>query len=71
MAGACGDHAVDLSLVVFFAAQVLPGDPARTILGPLAAASAARALSHQLGTRTGRVSARSIEIDGRDVLGLG
>ena len=39
-----------LSLIVFFAAQVLPGDPAREILGPLAAQSAVTALSHQLGT---------------------
>ncbi|MGH3246354.1 MAG: ABC transporter permease [Trebonia sp.] len=39
-----------LSLIVFFAAQVLPGDPARSILGPLAAPSAVAALSHQLGT---------------------
>src|SRR3984957_4063624 len=39
-----------LSRIVFFAAQVLPGDPARAILGPLAAPSAVKALSHQLGT---------------------
>ncbi len=39
-----------LSLIVFFAAQVLPGDPARAILGPLASPSAVKALSHQLGT---------------------
>lgn len=39
-----------LSLIVFFAAQVLPGDPARAILGPLAEPSAVKALSHQLGT---------------------
>src|SRR6059058_5949962 len=39
-----------LSLIVFFAAQILPGDPARAILGPLAAPSAVNALSHQLGT---------------------
>jgi peptide/nickel transport system permease protein len=39
-----------LSLIVFFAAQVLPGDPARAILGPLAAPSAVKALSEQLGT---------------------
>src|ERR1700735_2469030 len=38
-----------LSLIVFFAAQVLPGDPARAILGPLAAPSAVKALSQQLG----------------------
>jgi peptide/nickel transport system permease protein len=39
-----------LSLIVFFAAQILPGDPARAILGPLAAPSAVSSLSHQLGT---------------------
>ena len=39
-----------LSVIVFFAAQVLPGDPARAILGPLAAPSAVKALSHELGT---------------------
>jgi peptide/nickel transport system permease protein len=38
-----------LSLIVFFAGQVLPGDPARAILGPLADPSAVRALDHQLG----------------------
>jgi peptide/nickel transport system permease protein len=39
-----------LSLIVFLAAQVLPGDPARAILGPLASADAVKAVSHQLGT---------------------
>src|SRR5664279_5986653 len=39
-----------LSLIVFFAAQVLPGDPARAILGPLAAESSVKTLAHQLGT---------------------
>ncbi len=39
-----------LSVIVFAAAQVLPGDPARAILGPLAAPSAVKQLSHQLGT---------------------
>jgi peptide/nickel transport system permease protein len=39
-----------LSVIVFFGAQVLPGDPARAILGPLAQQSAVNALSHQLGT---------------------
>ena len=29
---------------------MLPGDPARAILGPLAAPSAVKALDHQLGT---------------------
>jgi peptide/nickel transport system permease protein len=38
-----------LSLIVFFSAQVLPGDPARAILGPLAAPSAVKALQHTLG----------------------
>jgi len=38
-----------LSIIVFFAGQVLPGNPARSILGPLAAQSAVRALDHQLG----------------------
>src|SRR5215831_10977728 len=38
-----------LSLIVFFAGQILPGDPARSILGPLASPSAVRALDHQLG----------------------
>ena len=32
-----------LSLIVFFAGQVLPGDPGRAILGPLAAQSAVEA----------------------------
>jgi peptide/nickel transport system permease protein len=39
-----------LSLIVFAAAQVLPGDPGRAVLGPLAAQSAVNALDHQLGT---------------------
>src|SRR5579862_1376648 len=39
-----------LSVIVFFAAQVLPGDPARAILGPLAAPAAVKSLAHQLGT---------------------
>jgi peptide/nickel transport system permease protein len=38
-----------LSVIVFFACQVLPGDPARAILGNLAAPSAVAALDHQLG----------------------
>jgi peptide/nickel transport system permease protein len=38
-----------LSIMVFFACQVLPGDPGRSILGPLAAPSAVQALDHQLG----------------------
>jgi peptide/nickel transport system permease protein len=38
-----------LSVIIFFAGQILPGDPARAILGPLSAESAVRALDHQLG----------------------
>ncbi len=38
-----------LSVIVFLAGQVLPGDPARAILGPLAAPQAVDALRHQLG----------------------
>ena len=38
-----------LSIVVFAGAQVLPGDVARAILGPLADARAVAALNHQLG----------------------
>src|SRR5580692_4343678 len=38
-----------LSMIVFFALQVLPGDPGRSILGPLAAPSAVTALDDQLG----------------------
>ncbi|HEY6294271.1 MAG TPA: ABC transporter permease, partial [Streptosporangiaceae bacterium] len=38
-----------ISLIVFFAGQVLPGDPGRAILGNLAAESSVRALDHQLG----------------------
>jgi peptide/nickel transport system permease protein len=38
-----------LSLIVFFAGQVLPGDPGRAILGHLASPSAVQALDHQLG----------------------
>jgi peptide/nickel transport system permease protein len=38
-----------LSLIVFFAGQILPGDPGRAILGPFAAQSAVRALDAQLG----------------------
>ena len=38
-----------LSLVVFYAGQVLPGNPGRFILGPLAAQSAVAALDHSLG----------------------
>jgi peptide/nickel transport system permease protein len=38
-----------LSVIIFLASRVLPGDPARAILGPLSAESAVRALDHQLG----------------------
>jgi peptide/nickel transport system permease protein len=38
-----------LSLIIFFACQVLPGDPGRAILGPFASQSAVRALDHNLG----------------------
>jgi peptide/nickel transport system permease protein len=38
-----------LSLLVFFAGQVLPGDPGRAILGNLAAQRAVKTLDHQLG----------------------
>jgi peptide/nickel transport system permease protein len=38
-----------LSLIIFFAGQVLPGDPGRAILGPFAAQSAVAALDHSLG----------------------
>jgi peptide/nickel transport system permease protein len=38
-----------LSVIVFLAGQVLPGDPARAILGPLASPQAVTALRHQLG----------------------
>ncbi|HXW45009.1 MAG TPA: ABC transporter permease [Streptosporangiaceae bacterium] len=38
-----------LSVIIFFAGQVLPGDPGRAILGPFASQSAVSALDHQLG----------------------
>ena len=38
-----------LSVIVFLLGQVLPADPARSILGPLAAPSAVHVLDHQLG----------------------
>ena len=40
---------VILSVIIFFAGQVLPGNPARAILGPFAAQSAVNALNHTLG----------------------
>jgi peptide/nickel transport system permease protein len=39
-----------LSVIVFFGAQVLPGDVARRILGPFADQRAVDSLNHQLGT---------------------
>jgi peptide/nickel transport system permease protein len=38
-----------LSLIVFFAGQILPGDPGRAVLGPFAANSAVQSLDHTLG----------------------
>jgi peptide/nickel transport system permease protein len=38
-----------LSMIIFFAGQILPGNPGRAILGPFAAQSAVRALDQQLG----------------------
>jgi peptide/nickel transport system permease protein len=38
-----------LSLIVFFAGQILPGDPGRAILGNLATQSAVQNLDHTLG----------------------
>ena len=38
-----------LSVIVFFAGQVLPGDPGRAILGNLATPGAVATLDHQLG----------------------
>jgi len=38
-----------ISLIVFFAGQILPGDPGRAILGPFAAKSAVQVLDTQLG----------------------
>src|SRR3984957_16629975 len=38
-----------LSLIVFLAGQVLPGDPGRAILGPLATPAAVHSLDAQLG----------------------
>jgi peptide/nickel transport system permease protein len=38
-----------LSLVIFLAGQVLPGNPGRAILGPFAQNSAVQALNHTLG----------------------
>jgi peptide/nickel transport system permease protein len=38
-----------LSVIIFFAGQVLPGDPGRAILGNFASAKAVASLDHQLG----------------------
>src|ERR1700677_3978293 len=38
-----------VSLIVFFAGQVLPGDPGRAILGNLASIQSVQVLDHQLG----------------------
>ena len=38
-----------LSLMIFFAGQILPGDPGRATLGNLASQSTVQALDHQLG----------------------
>jgi peptide/nickel transport system permease protein len=38
-----------LSVLVFFVGQIVPGDPGRSILGPLADPRAVRVLDHQLG----------------------
>src|SRR6516225_9631171 len=38
-----------LTVIVFLLGQVLPSDPGRAVLGPLAEPSAVRALDHQLG----------------------
>jgi peptide/nickel transport system permease protein len=38
-----------LSLIVFLAGQVLPGDPGRNVLGPFASQAAVRSYDHQLG----------------------
>lgn len=38
-----------LSLIVFLAGQVLPGDPGRAVLGPFASAAAVRSYDHQIG----------------------
>jgi len=38
-----------LSIIIFIAGQVVPGDPGRAILGPFAAQSAVQAMDHSLG----------------------
>lgn len=46
-----------LSILVFAAARVLPGDVGRAVLGPLADARAVAALDHELGADRGAVAA--------------
>ena len=41
-----------ISVIVFFAGQILPGDPGRAILGPFAASSAVKSLDAQLGVNS-------------------
>ena len=38
-----------LSIIIFFAGQVLPGDPGRAILGPFASQQAVAGINHSLG----------------------
>jgi peptide/nickel transport system permease protein len=45
-----------LSVIVFLLGQILPGDPGRAILGPLAAPSAVATLDHKLGVDKGVVT---------------
>ena len=40
---------VILSIIIFFAGQVLPGNPGRAVLGPLASESAVKVFDHRLG----------------------
>ena len=52
LAKRCGSALITLlilSIMVFFGAQVLPGNIGRSILGPLADAGAVDALNHELG----------------------
>ena len=48
-----------LSLIVFFGAQVLPGDVGRSILGPLADQQAVDALNERLGANDPLVTSTS------------
>lgn len=41
---------LQLSVIIFLLTRVLPGDPARLILGPMADQSSVDALNHELGT---------------------